>query len=968
MNGLSHNKVQCILQDKQGYLWFGTVYGLNRYDGYSFKVFENILGDSSTIDNNDIISLYQDRAGIIWIGTSTILSSYNPQTQTFTNHNFPALKGWIHGFTEDSNGTLFMATGSGLFSLGTDRKNLIYNKTNDSDKENIEGVLVDSQDKNILWLSSETGIRKYNIQSKTVTNYYLPFSAFEDDLSKEITHNIIEDGKGNIWTTTTNHGVYELNRASGTFTSYKINADKTASESRISTNIMADDDGKIWIGTEGLCILDPLTKTLSYNKMDMDDKQGISAKTRAILKGRNGIYWIGTDRGIARYDPKLYSFNTIKANYPYTLITANTIIEDREKTCWVGSYLGLGTVDPNTGIYKEANYVLGESNVVLYTSITDKDGSMWFGSESTLFHVYKNQNKNWVSEKINLPVTGKIQVRSMAFDANHFLWAGTNGGGLFRLDPSTNKIVAYAGDTKKQIQLSSLTIASLCFTTADSLLIGTKGIGIVLMNTRNNEFTKIDLIKKEEITSIDNSIINAIYKDQENNVWIGTDGGGLWRTGTQLSSFTNYSTRNGLQSTSISQITEDDKGQLWLNTSVGLEIIDPLNNRFVHYSTKDGLSVSAQDYLLKTSSGDLIRVDFNGLHVFHSSSINLNKEVPPVYIYEMQILNKTIPIYKDTTIELKYNQNYLSFAYVALNYTQSFKNKYAYMLEGLDTKWVDVADRRFASYANLSPGIYTFHVKAANNNGIWNEKGAKVTFIISQPWWTTWWFYTIAILIVGSVIYTIFQLKLQQKIKAMEMRNTISRDLHDEVGSTLSSIGFLSSMALNDVDDSNQKILGTLNNINESSTRMLDVMNDIIWNIQPKNDTVKNIIARMVAFASNILEAKKIDLHINIADNLDHLHLGLTERHNFYMIYKEAINNLAKYSNATEAWVRLEFDHPYLLLDIRDNGKGFDPEKVRADGNGLRNMRNRAEKIGATYQIETVLNKGTTITVRLKAS
>jgi len=190
--------------------------------------------------------------------------------------------------------------------------------------------------------------------------------------------------------------------------------------------------------------------------------------------------------------------------------------------------------------------------------------------------------------------------------------------------------------------------------------------------------------------------------------------------------------------------------------------------------------------------------------------------------------------------------------------------------------------------------------------------------------------------------------------------------LHDEVGSTLSSIGFLSSMALNDADEGNGKILTTLNSINESSTRMLDVMNDIIWNIQPKNDTVQNIIARMVSFASDILEAKKINLHINIAENITHLHLGLTERHNFYMIYKEAINNLAKYSSATEAWVSIEFKSPYLFLEIKDNGKGFDPSHAREGGNGLRNMKARAEKIGATYELETVLNKGTTITVHLK--
>ena len=966
MDGLSHNKVQCILRDKQAYLWFGTIYGLNRYDGYSFKVFENIPGDSSSIGNNNIISLYQDKTGIIWAGTSTIIAAYNPQTEKFTNYNLPAAQGWVHGFSEDEDGVLWIATGDGLFSFDHNREKIIYHKTDALGKENTEGILRDKKDKHVLWLSTETGIRKYDTKTKAIKNYSIPLPLFED-ISREITHNIIEDHNGNIWMTSTRNGVYELNRNTEKLIAHNISAGKSSvAASKISTQIMEDSDGKMWIGSEGLCIFDPSTGSLSFDKMGINDNQGFSARVRAILKDRNGIYWIGTERGIAKYDPKLYSFSTIKPEYPFTLQSANTIIEDHDHTFWVGNYVGLGTVDPNTGVYKGYNHLLGE-DAMLYTSIMDKDGAIWFGSESALFHLCKSAGNTWRSEKINLPVNRKIQVRSMAFSPHNFLWVGTNGGGLFRLDLSSKHFSAYMGDAASPALLSSVTIAALNCISADSLLIGTKGKGIILMNTGNRQFTKIDFIKKQQITSIDNAIINAIYRDTKNNIWIGTDGGGLWKTNSSLLSFTNYSVKNGLQSTSITQITEDDKEQIWLNTSLGLEIIDPLHNRFVHYSAKDGLSINQQDYLIKKSSGDLMRVDFNGLHIFHSSSINLNKEVPPVYINQIQILDKAIPVYKDTVIHLKYNENYISFSYAALNYTQSYKNRYAYRLEGLETKWIDAADRRFAAYANIGPGTYTFHVKASNNNGVWNEKGAKITFIISPSWWNTWWFYTLAVILVAAIIYTLFRLRLQQEIKAMEVRNTISRDLHDEVGSTLSSIGFLSSMALNDADENNAKILGTLNNINESSTRMLDVMNDIIWNIQPKNETVKNILARMVSFASDILEAKKINLHINIAENLDHLQLGLTERHNFYMIYKEAINNLAKYSNAAEAWVSLEFKHPYLVLEIRDNGRGFDPKNIR-DGNGLRNMQSRAEKIGALYNLRTVLNEGTRITVQLKPS
>ena len=221
------------------------------------------------------------------------------------------------------------------------------------------------------------------------------------------------------------------------------------------------------------------------------------------------------------------------------------------------------------------------------------------------------------------------------------------------------------------------------------------------------------------------------------------------------------------------------------------------------------------------------------------------------------------------------------------------------MLENYDNEWRQSGSERTAYYFNVPPGNYIFRVKAANSNGVWAEKSIKIT--ISPPWWRTWWFYTLCMLTVAASVYILFRYRLSQKIKAFELRDTISRDLHDEVGSTLSSIGFLSSIALGDVDTNKEKAHNTLNSINESAHKMLDAMNDIIWNIQPKNDSLDNIIIRMISFASELLEAKRIALHFNVEENVKQLRLGLTVRHDFLVIFKEAVNNLAKYSGASEA-------------------------------------------------------------------
>jgi len=971
--GLSYNKVQCILQDKQGYIWFGTVYGLNRYDGYTFKVFENIAGDSSTISNNDIICLFQDSDDIIWVGTSTSsFSSYDPRTETFKNYSLPPLNKnindftAIHDFKEDENGLLWLATGYGLFSFDKNRDHFTYYSTDDLARENIHGILKDS-DEDILWLATETGIRKFNKKTGKAKTFSIPYQVFSD-ISREITHNLIRDKEGNIWMTTSDSGVYCFNPHSEKFDRYIINTtnDTSSAKTKSATHIMEDADGKIWIGGEELTLLDPSKKSMSFYKINAADPQGIPGKIRVIVKDRSGIYWLGTERGIAKYDPKLYSsFITIKPNPPYTLQTANTILEDKDHTFWVGNFIGLGSMDVNTGFYTNENAVLGVKKYIpLFSSVLDKDGSMWFGSYSCIFHVYKDQQNKYVSDKILMPVQENYNVTSLAINNNATLWIGTKKGGLFSYDISSKIFKKYPGTQNNPDLFSSVTISSLLFISADSMLIGTDAAGVILMNTKNEKFENIKFKRAGENTT-DYLVIHAIYKDSKKNIWIGTDNDGLWQTDASFSQFTNFSVKDNLLSMDITQIAEDDKGQIWLNTPLGLEVIEPVKKRFVHYSEQDGLSINQPDYLIKKSSGDLIRIDLNGLHIFHSSSVNINKEEPAVYINHLKILDKDIPVYGDTTIHLKYNQNYISFEYVALNYTQSFKNRYAYRFAGLDKNWINAGDRRFASYANMGAGTYTFQVKASNNNGIWNERPATVTLIISPPWWRTWWFYTLVSLVTAGAFYALFQYRLKQKLKAFELRNTISRDLHDEVGSTLSSIGFLSSMALNDVESSNVRAQKTLASISESSHRMLDAMNDIIWSIQPQNDTLNNIIARMISFASEILEARKISLHYNIGNDIKHLHLGLAVRYDFYIVFKEAINNLAKYSEATEAYITLEYFPPYLILTIRDNGKGFDVQTIK-NGNGLRNMQNRAKKMDAKYELRSVPGKGTQIILHVR--
>src|SRR6266496_1373353 len=513
-DGLSHNKVQCILQDKQGYMWFGTVHGLNRYDGYTFKVFENIPGDSLSIANDNIISLYQDKNDLIWIGTFTVLSCYNPGTETFLNYNLPALHGEIHDFKEDENGMLWIATGFGLFSFDKKTQHETYHATGDSGRDNIHSILKD-KNKDIFWLATERGIKRFDKKTGSVKTYPLPFPAF-NDISKEITHNLIEDKYGNLWISTSEWGVYQFNPKTEKFTAYTVNIpDPSSFKSRVITQIMEDADGKIWMGGEGLAFFDP-----------------------------------------------------------YTLQTANTILEDKEHKFWVGNYTGLGSLDPNTGIYTNENQILGTGEInSLFSSLLDKDGSMWFGSVGCLFHIYKKKSEDKLrADKISLPVARKVAVTALAFNVDGILWIGTKSEGLFRYNPSLKTFKRYENKESDYDIFSAVAISALHPVSSDSLLIGTEGGGLLLLHTKSEKFEKIKFIQKESFsennannTGIDYSIINAICEDHKKNIWIGTENGGLWRTDISLSMFKNYSVKDGLQSMNINQIVEDNQGQIWLN-------------------------------------------------------------------------------------------------------------------------------------------------------------------------------------------------------------------------------------------------------------------------------------------------------------------------------------------------------------------------------------------------------------------
>lgn len=325
-----------------------------------------------------------------------------------------------------------------------------------------------------------------------------------------------------------------------------------------------------------------------------------------------------------------------------------------------------------------------------------------------------------------------------------------------------------------------------------------------------------------------------------------------------------------------------------------------------------------------------------------------------------------VPVDETKEIKLSYKQNVFAFGFTALNYVHPEKNKYAYKLEGFDKDWTYTdATRRFANYTNIGPGEYTFRVKGSNNDGRWNEQEASIKLIITPPYWQTTWFKLLCVLVGALILYAIYYNRMQKIKDIHRIRNKIAGDLHDDLGATLSSISIMSELVNQQVKDYSPQASSLLEKIGTSSRKMIESVNDMVWAINPKNDNFENIIKRMRTFASEILAAKDIAFHLDYDKNLLQAKLKMEMRRNFYLIFKEAVNNAAKYSQATNTFVMIWNRENNLKMTIRDDGSGFDITSARA-GNGLVNMQQRATGMKARFNLESIPGKGTTVELEFK--
>jgi ligand-binding sensor domain-containing protein/two-component sensor histidine kinase len=1001
-HGLSQTHFGPILQDKKGYMWFGTWNGLLKYDGYSFTTFLPDPKIKSSLPDTDIDNLCEDGDGNIWSSTESHpgLSKYNPPTGKFTlypydkDNNGSGPQGIVTSLITDKQGLLWIGTDAGVcfYDAASDKfidlSKIIYPDT--LCNQSIRCFMIDHR--GLLWIGTTNGINIYDGFHKTV-KLFAPADEIYAAMSKEVI-SLLDDHAGNIWISLWHQGIYKYNPSTGAAENYRYSDnDPHSLGSDEVTKLVEDRHQRIWAAMfGGISVYQPQTNNFkTFHPVANDIHSLATDQIINLVEDKSGVMWIGTSGGglnncyMTKKEFKVYQ------NYDKDFIShfPLSLYKDHAGRIFMATFgAGVQEFIPLSGTFKSYKVVLPnntptEANFP-YGTLEASDGNFWVVSFNDGLHKLDRKSGKFTtihSIRNNRDTAFHFPSNCIAEDLNKRLWIGTDNG-LKYYDLKSKTFSRFEDLHRDTNQLSSDLIVSLyCGSEGILWIAGTNGV--TLFNTKTGQ-VKIFKHDDKDPRSVSSNHINYFYDDGKGIVWIGTKGGGLNRFDKMSEQFVTYTKNDGLPDNSIYGITSDDRGNLWVSTNKGICKFTPPsseNNKPVchNYNMSDGLPGDEHYHnsCVKGNDGTLYFASSAGLVVFKPDDLTDNDFIPPVVITDFSVLNKPVapndstgilklPADETKEIKLSYRQNVFSFTFSALSYVHPEKNQFAYMLEGFDKDWVYTdASKRFVTYTNLDPGDYTFKVKASNNDGVWNETPTAVRLIITPPYWKTWWFTLLCVLTGACIVFAIFYLRLQKLRDIHRIRNKIASDLHDDLGATLSSISIMSELANQQIKGQSPQASSLLEKIGSSSRNMIESVNDMVWAINPKNDSFENIIKRMRTFAAEILSAKDIAFHFDFDKNVLQSKLKMDIRRNFYLIFKEAVNNIAKYSYAANAFVMIWNRESNLKMTIRDDGNGFDPDSVLR-GNGLTNMQQRAEGIKARFNLKSIPGKGTIVELEFK--
>lgn len=829
--GLSNGFVQTILQDGKGFLWAGTVDGLNRYDGRKFKVFKHSPGDPNSLGSNTVLGLYEDKSGILWIGTEGGgLNRYNREQENFTKfiinrEDSSSVANTVMTIYEDSYGVLWIGSlTSGLYTF--DRKTELFTRyknipedSNSLSDNRVWPIYEDS--KGNIWIGTlYGGLNRFDREEQKFTRYlYNP--ADPDSRSNMTILSIRGDNSGTLWLATFGGGlnkfIFKDDNHPPVVENFSYNPKNPFSPNdNCIASLYIDNNNILWLGTlqGGLnrtisSIYDNSSLSFISYKHDPIDQSTLQNNNIAcIYQDNSGLLWLGTWGGglsLLNTQKKQFRSFTHDPENPLSLSSndVTAIYEDRSGILWIGTRdAGLNKWDRVKNEFTCYKNIPNDPNSLSNDRITDiyedRAGILWVATYSEGLNKFDRRAEKFFTYKydpLNPDGITDNMITSIAEDKSGVLWIGTNFNGLIRFEKESGHFKHFKYDPDKSNSLSSNVIGTLYYDNSGILWIGAGVGGLDAYDLQKDKFVnyKNDPANPNSLSA---NTVSTLYEDKNSTFWIGTTNGGLNKFNKENGQFRHFKMDGGLVSDAVNQILEDNHGNLWISTRNGLSKFDPETETFRNYDVEEGLQSIGLGVGCKSKTGELI-FSSDGFIIFHPDSIKDNAHIPPVYITDFYLFNKPVPIGYDSLngrtilsksiinceeIELNYDDKVFSFEFAALDFHAPNKNKYAYIMEGFDKDWTYVdASYRLITYTNLDPGDYVFRVKGSNNDGYWNEAGTSLKIIILPPWYQTTWAYLIYFLFIGSIIYFVWKEKLRRiKIRnEYEMSRFEAQKLHE---------------------------------------------------------------------------------------------------------------------------------------------------------------------------------------------
>ena len=982
-NGLSHNKVNCILQDKRGFIWLGTDDGLNRYDGKRFFHFRAKPNDTLSISGNIITDLLEDKEGKIWITTRDGgLTGYDyklaPALQFRQYRHNPARASIptnnINSITEDQHGFLWLGTSgfdvirfdkkTGKFSPVTNGRKTIIDLASDKEGKIWVGrqggglmkidpsTLVYSEDERYrdlyaklphvtitsifrdryddMWFGSwdKNLYRQSAVSGKNVFNSAAPSSFLDDEVLS-----FAEDKSGRLWIGGKEKGLQVYDRRTGQFYHYAYDPSKegSISDNRINC-IFTDRQGRIWLGTnKGVCINNP--EKQQFSQTFLRSNSGSPVSIYDFYEDDEGNLLIGTDQGIyirsaqgkISHRPIRYKGNALHATHFY---------KDDDGRVFLGTDYSLFYYDPGTG------------QLQLLPN-TDKDGVMNHILDSRVVSVMRHN------------IQGRPVLLASPYGHFFAYYDFAQQRWISRLDSSSNIV--------KNLNIQDNLVRRFYKSANGMLWIATEKSGLGVWSARTSAISYLTNDPSNP-ASIPSNHVYDMVEDRSGNLWVSTFGGGLSYLDVASSKFIQVPASNNL----VEGLQTDQHGNVWMISNGHVQKYDPRRKTFSSYNLPDlEKTGGVKGRIFRDRKGRFYMGGMNYFISFHPDSIREAKSNPQVILTDFQIFNSSFShLLLQKEIRLNYKDNYFAFEFTAPHFSEG-NIHYSYKLEGFDKDWIDAGERNYVSYPNLEGGSYVFMVRATNTPGVWTRDYASARIRIIPPYWKRIWFYILCASLLAITIYFVYRYRINELLKRQAIRNRIAQDLHDNVGSTLSSISVYSQVAkIYHHQHKENELYNALEKISATSSEMISELNDTVWAINPRNDNMHVILQRMDSFAKPLLAAQGTQFTINYDPGIRFLNLEMEKRKNFYLVFKEAINNAIKYAEAKKFNVTIRQKGNILLMKMTDDGKGFDMAKtsegykssdVFGGGNGLKNMQLRAREMKGSLKIYSEGNKGTTV-------